>query len=64
MPAPHFNDSIFACVDQSRMFEAGQSTYLNFTALKFCYEGSLSNCFGSLKDDTMARFCAPRAAVD
>lgn len=29
---------------------AGQSTYLNYTALKFCYESPLRNCYGSLKN--------------
>ncbi|KAJ5982094.1 hypothetical protein N7451_012194 [Penicillium sp. IBT 35674x] len=59
MPAPYFNDSVISRIDQTRILEAGQSAYLNFTALKFCYEGSLSNCSGSLKDGTFARFCAP-----
>ncbi|KAJ5113287.1 hypothetical protein N7456_001821 [Penicillium angulare] len=59
MPAPYFNDSVISRIDQTRILEAGQSAYLNFTALKFCYEGSLSDCSGSLEDGTKVEFCAP-----
>ena len=59
MPAPSFNQSIIAAIDQTRSLQNGQSGYLNFTAASFCYSGTLDNCTGAVRNGTAVEFCAP-----
>ncbi|KAJ5469344.1 hypothetical protein N7539_008962 [Penicillium diatomitis] len=59
MPAPHFNDTIIATVEQTRILQPGQAGYIAFSAATFCYEGALRNCTGKVKEGTIGRFCAP-----
>ena len=64
MPAPYFNDTVYAPIDQKRSLEGGQAGYINFTALEFCYTGTLGNCRGSIKSSTIGKFCAPVWSTD
>ncbi|KAL4929781.1 uncharacterized protein BDV17DRAFT_55560 [Aspergillus undulatus] len=59
LSAPSFNATVVGSIDTTKIIEAGQSAYLNFTAYKFCYEGSVANCTDGVEDGTPLRICAP-----
>ncbi|KAJ5698987.1 hypothetical protein N7462_000992 [Penicillium macrosclerotiorum] len=59
MPAPSFNQTVTSWVEQTRIIDAGTAAYMNFTAIHFCYYGTLANCTGNLYEGTAVQFCAP-----
>ncbi|KAL3426752.1 hypothetical protein PVAG01_00261 [Phlyctema vagabunda] len=55
-----FNSSIVGIIDTSAPLRPGRSAYLNFTMLRKCYVGTLSNCSGDGVTDGMGiEACAP-----
>ncbi|KAL4914662.1 hypothetical protein BDW62DRAFT_138265 [Aspergillus aurantiobrunneus] len=56
---PGFNATVTGSIDATRILNPGQSGYLNFTAYRFCYTGTVANCTGGLEDDTPLEVCAP-----
>ncbi|KAL4737299.1 hypothetical protein BDV11DRAFT_172106 [Aspergillus similis] len=59
LAAPGFNDSVIGSVDATRILISGQSAYLNFTAYKFCYTGTVANCTDGVENGTAVEACAP-----
>ncbi|KAJ5469342.1 hypothetical protein N7539_008960 [Penicillium diatomitis] len=59
MPAPHFNRSVNATIEQTKSLQPGQAGFIAFEAAMFCYEGALQKCTGNIKDGSRARICAP-----
>ncbi|KAL4939814.1 hypothetical protein BDV06DRAFT_224652 [Aspergillus oleicola] len=57
--APDFNSTVIGSIDTTRMINAGQSAYLNFTGYKFCYQGSVGNCTDGVEDGAPLTICAP-----
>ncbi|KAL2802100.1 hypothetical protein BJX63DRAFT_134182 [Aspergillus granulosus] len=57
--APGFNSSVIGAIDQTRMIEPGESAYLNFTAYRYCYEGTVGNCTEGVEDGVAVQICAP-----
>ncbi|RDW92895.1 uncharacterized protein DSM5745_00217 [Aspergillus mulundensis] len=57
--APGFNDSVIGSIDTTQILRPGQSAYLNFTAYKFCYTGTVANCTEGVDNDTAVEACAP-----
>ncbi|KAF2757558.1 hypothetical protein EJ05DRAFT_394265 [Pseudovirgaria hyperparasitica] len=56
-----FNRTISAPIDNTMSVEPGQTVYMNFTALLYCYTGTTGGCdtVGSVQDDTPVEVCAP-----
>lgn len=46
-------------IDTTVPLAQGATAYLNFTGLKRCFSGSLSNCSGGLTDGVAVEACAP-----
>ncbi|KAL4819775.1 hypothetical protein BDW67DRAFT_123339 [Aspergillus spinulosporus] len=60
LAAPGFNDSVIGSIDATRILASGQSAYLNFTAYKFCYAGTVENCTADgVENGTAIEACAP-----
>ncbi|CEN60656.1 hypothetical protein ASPCAL03091 [Aspergillus calidoustus] len=57
--APGFNESVIGAIDQTRLIEPGQSAYLNFTAYRYCFEGTVGNCTEGLENGRAVQVCAP-----
>ncbi|KAL6230539.1 hypothetical protein BDW75DRAFT_222463 [Aspergillus navahoensis] len=57
--APGFNDSVIGSIDTTRILVLGQSAYLNFTAYRFCYTGTVTDCTDGVENGTAAEACAP-----
>ncbi|KAK0112732.1 hypothetical protein ONS95_014468 [Cadophora gregata] len=54
-----WNNSVIASVNTWEAIEPGTSAYLNFTTLKRCFVGTMSNCTGNLTDGVVLEACAP-----
>lgn len=54
-----FNMSVIAPIDQTRALNPGQTAYMIFTALFFCFTGNTGNCTGVITDGTPIEVCAP-----
>ncbi|KAL2066153.1 hypothetical protein VTL71DRAFT_2224 [Oculimacula yallundae] len=54
-----WNQSVIASIDNTAAIEPGVSAYLNFTTLKRCFVGTLSNCTGNMTDGDVIEACAP-----
>ncbi|KAL2865057.1 uncharacterized protein BJX67DRAFT_192588 [Aspergillus lucknowensis] len=59
IPTPFFNETIIASIDATRILEPGQSAYLNFTAYRFCYTGTVGKCTEGVEDGVGVEICAP-----
>ncbi|KAL4984423.1 hypothetical protein BDW68DRAFT_180667 [Aspergillus falconensis] len=59
LAAPGFNSSVVGSIDTTRILTPGQSAYLNFTAYKFCYTGTATNCTDGVENGTAVEACAP-----
>ncbi|KAL4978969.1 hypothetical protein BDW66DRAFT_148816 [Aspergillus desertorum] len=57
--APGFNGSVIGSIDTTRILAPGQSAYLNFTAYRFCYTGTVANCTAEVESSTAVEACAP-----
>ncbi|KAH7417870.1 hypothetical protein BKA64DRAFT_653037 [Cadophora sp. MPI-SDFR-AT-0126] len=54
-----WNDSVIGSIDNWASIAPGTSAYLNFTTLKRCFVGTMSNCTGNLTDGLALEACAP-----
>ncbi|RAL07886.1 uncharacterized protein BO97DRAFT_462509 [Aspergillus homomorphus CBS 101889] len=54
-----FSRSIAGAIDGTRMLRPGQSAYLNFTAYRYCYTGTVDNCTSGVENRTAVEACAP-----
>ncbi|KAH7370324.1 hypothetical protein BKA65DRAFT_561978 [Rhexocercosporidium sp. MPI-PUGE-AT-0058] len=54
-----WDNSVVGAIDNTATIEPGISAYLNFTTLKRCFVGTMSNCKGNVTDGTVLEACAP-----
>ena len=54
-----WSNSVIGAIDNWESIEPGESAYLNFTTLKRCFVGTMSNCTGNLTDGLALEACAP-----
>merc|ERR1712093_815924 len=54
-----WSNSVIGAIDNWEPIEPGESAYLNFTTLKRCFVGTMSNCTGNLTDGLALEACAP-----
>ncbi|KAG4432160.1 hypothetical protein IFR05_012352 [Cadophora sp. M221] len=54
-----WNNTVIGAIDNTAALEPGVSAYLNFTTLKMCFAGAMSNCTGGLTDGIVLEACAP-----
>ncbi|KAL4961030.1 uncharacterized protein BDV14DRAFT_204181 [Aspergillus stella-maris] len=57
--APWLNDSVIGSVDSTMLLEPDQAAYINFTAYKFCFNGTVADCDEGIDDDSGVSVCAP-----
>ncbi|KAL4794991.1 hypothetical protein BDV19DRAFT_363870 [Aspergillus venezuelensis] len=57
--APWFNDSVIGSVDSTQLLEPDQAAYINFTAYKFCFNGTVSDCDDGIDENSGVSVCAP-----
>jgi hypothetical protein len=53
-----WNASLIGAIDTTMTLEPGESGYIQFTPLKRCFVGTLSNCTGELSDGLAVEACA------
>lgn len=51
-------------IDTTERLGAGQAAYLNFTLLRRCFAGTMSNCSGGVVDGLGIEACAPVTHTD
>jgi hypothetical protein len=54
-----WNTSVIGVLDTVYPLSPNTSAYLNFTAYKRCFAGTMSNCTGGLQDGVAIEACAP-----
>jgi hypothetical protein len=59
LAAPGFNDNVIRSIDATRILKFGQSAYLNFTAYKIFYTGTVGDCTDGVGNGTVVEACAP-----
>ncbi|KAL4952739.1 hypothetical protein BDW69DRAFT_185151 [Aspergillus filifer] len=59
LTAPWFNNSVIGSVDSTMLLEPDQAAYINFTAYKFCFNGTASDCDDGIDENSGVSVCAP-----